>query len=67
MSNNWGMHIMFNLAVPEIFVPSVCIHSPSSLRSGDLISREFLEPSDDVDISLIFVYSGKINLKQIHT
>ena len=67
MSNNWGMHIMFNLAVPEIFVPSVGIHSPSSLRSGDLISREFLEPSDDVDISLIFVYSGKINLKQIHT
>lgn len=67
MSNNWGMHIMFNLAVPEIVVPSFCIHSPSSLRSGDLISREFLEPSDDVDISLIFVYSGKINLKQIHT
>ena len=42
-------------------------HSPSRLRSGDLISREFVGPSDDVDISLIFVYSGKINLKQIHT
>ena len=60
------LHITSNLTVPEIFVPSVCIHSLSSLKTADLISREFLGPSDDVDIGLIFVYSGKINLKQIH-